>query len=310
MELSILPETYSYTLSLKMITKLPIIYFKKTGNFVVEDRLSKYDKAYPFETLKEFNNLVLKHKQNYFYTIKPVIYFNEFWNEYFDYKPMKNIVVINSKLIVSQNKFNYVNKRSIYTFEERLEQTINTIKSIKKYIQNPYIIIFDNSELDEKHILIIKNMVDKFINIYNNDLCNYYTNECIYKAYGELSQLNLICEELKKINLNVNNVFKISGRYCINDTFKYFIYNNNNNIFKLNNNVINRKYYYTSFYKIKDVNEFINVIQNTFNYIKSSNIYDNIDLEVFLPLKFNDIKLINNLGITENIGVWNQINDI
>ena len=82
-ELSIWPETYSYTLTLKMITKLPIIYFKKTGNFVVEDRLSKYDKAYPFETLEEFDKLIKLHKQNYLYTIKPVIYFNNFWDKYF-----------------------------------------------------------------------------------------------------------------------------------------------------------------------------------------------------------------------------------
>ena len=82
-ELSIWPETYSYTLTLKMITKLPIIYFKKTGNFVVEDRLSKYDKAFSFETLEEFDHLIKLHKQSYFYTIKPVIYFNHFWDEYF-----------------------------------------------------------------------------------------------------------------------------------------------------------------------------------------------------------------------------------
>jgi hypothetical protein len=82
-ELSICPETYSYTLTLKMITKLPIIYFKKTGQFVVEDRLSKYDKAYPFENLEEFDKLINLHKQDYFYTIKPVIYFNQFWNKYF-----------------------------------------------------------------------------------------------------------------------------------------------------------------------------------------------------------------------------------
>lgn len=85
-ELSIGPETYSYTLSLKMITKLPIVYFKKTGFFVVEDRLAKYDKAYPFETLDEFDVLIKLHKQNYFYTIKPTIYFNCFWDEYFGKK--------------------------------------------------------------------------------------------------------------------------------------------------------------------------------------------------------------------------------
>ena len=82
-ELSIWPEAYSYTLSLKMITKLPIIYYKKTRNYVIENRLSLYNKAYSFQTLEEFDRLIKEHKQDYFYTIKPVIYFNNFWDEYF-----------------------------------------------------------------------------------------------------------------------------------------------------------------------------------------------------------------------------------
>jgi hypothetical protein len=309
MELSIWPETYSYTLSLKMITKLPIIYFKKTGNFVVEDRLSKYDKAYPFETLEEFDKLIKLHKQNYFYTIKPVIYFNDFWDEYFNYVNEKNIVIINSKLITSNFTLSYVNKRSIYTFEERLEQTKQTIETIRKYIPCSYIVFFDNSILDDKYKIFINNNVDKFINITYDEKCNYYTNECEYKAYGELSQLYLLFKELK-INFNIKNIFKISGRYKINEKFKYFIYNNNNNIFKLNEDVKDRLYYYTSFYKINNINEFIDVIKTLFLEIQTCKKYDNIDLEVLLPIKFSNIKLIPELGITENIGVWKQIKDI
>jgi len=82
-ELSLWPETYSYTLTLSMITQLPIIYLKKPANFTVEDRLSHYNKAFPFTDLNQFDKLIDIHKQNYFYTIKPTIYFNDFWDEYF-----------------------------------------------------------------------------------------------------------------------------------------------------------------------------------------------------------------------------------
>ena len=310
-ELSIWPETYSYTLSLKMITDLPILYFKKTGNFVVEERLSHYGKAYSFQSFDEFDELIHLHKQNYFYTIKPIIYFNEFWDEYFAYNNNnKNVVLITSKIIVSSKKFSYINKRSIYTSEERLEQTLNTIKSIKKYIPNPYIILFDNSVMNETFNKMLNENVDKFINLINDEIINFYTNDCMYKAYGEISQLSVLVNELKNLNFEINNIFKISGRYTINNTFKYSIYNNNKNIFKLNNDVDDRMYFYTSFYKIKKREEFINIIEKLFNSIKNTNTYDNMDLEVFLPPEFSNKYLINNLGITENIAVWKQIKNI
>jgi hypothetical protein len=82
-ELSIWPETYSYTLSLAMITQLPILYLKKNNYCPVEDRLSKYDKAYSFSNITELDKLIHDKNQNYFYTIEPIIYFNDFWNSYF-----------------------------------------------------------------------------------------------------------------------------------------------------------------------------------------------------------------------------------
>ena len=49
---------------------------------------------------------------------------------------------------------------------------------------------------------------------------------------------------------NINHFFKISGRYFLNNTFDYNVYENNENIFKKNMNVCDRNYYYTSFYKL------------------------------------------------------------
>ena len=83
LELSIWPETYSYTLSLQMLINLPIIYFKKTGNFVIEERLSHYKKSHCFKNINEIEKIAYNNKQNWFYTIKPIIFFNSFWDEYF-----------------------------------------------------------------------------------------------------------------------------------------------------------------------------------------------------------------------------------
>jgi hypothetical protein len=308
LDLSLWTETYSYTLSLSMITRLPIIYLKKTGLYVIEDRLKKYN-SYPFTTMSQLNMLVLEHKQDYFYTIYPVVYFNSYWNECFHKTYDKNVVIISSKIIVSSNAFSYSDTRSIYTTKERYEQTLNTIKSIKKYIPNFYIIFIDNSILPELYCETIKNEVDVFINDTTNKQMNYYTNIGKYKAYGEISQLYNVLPILKKLNIKVNNIFKISGRYIINDKFRYTLYNNDKNIFKHNIKVTDRLYYYTSFYKIKHVEQFIKVIEKLYATILSSNIYDNMDLEVLLPVCY-DKTLVSNLGITQYIAVWNQIDKV
>ena len=82
-ETSICIETYSYTLSLAMITQLPIVYLYKNGETTVEQRLQDYKHAYPFRTIRECNDLIHEKKQDHFYTIDPTIHYTPFWDQYF-----------------------------------------------------------------------------------------------------------------------------------------------------------------------------------------------------------------------------------
>jgi hypothetical protein len=83
LECSLWQETYSYTLTLSMLTKLPILSFYKEYKYVINNRLSNYDKSYYFNDIKECVDLINTHKQEYLYTIEPVIYYNSFWDNYF-----------------------------------------------------------------------------------------------------------------------------------------------------------------------------------------------------------------------------------
>ena len=72
------PETYCYTLTLKMLTNLPIGYLKKPDYCVIMNRLSSYSNKYPFNTMNELYQLIeKKHSRGYFNTIDSDIYFNE-----------------------------------------------------------------------------------------------------------------------------------------------------------------------------------------------------------------------------------------
>jgi hypothetical protein len=227
----------------------------------------------------------------------------------------KNVIFITSKIYVSNVKFSYVNNRSIYTPEERYNQTIETIVSIRNNIPNSYIILFDNSIFEDKNYFnCLSNNVDKFINITNDEILNFYTDRYEYKAFSDISQqLSFYNHFFKFVDLrSVKNIFKISGRYLINSYFNFNDYENNNIIFKKNNDVKDRDYYYTCFYKLTP-----NIIHEYFDKLKmlldNKHLYENnfSDLEVILPkLLIHKIKPIQNLGITQRIAIFNTIENI
>jgi hypothetical protein len=85
-EASLWPETYSYTLTLVMLTQLPILYQKKPFPSVIENRLIGHKNKYEFDNidmLLKNPNLIRDRKQNHFYTIDGRIYSNSFWDSYF-----------------------------------------------------------------------------------------------------------------------------------------------------------------------------------------------------------------------------------
>jgi hypothetical protein len=317
-EASIWPETYSYSLTLMMKTQLPILSIKKSFELVIHDRLKKYDKFYQFENTTDCVSTTYKYKQNYFYTINPTLYFNSFWDSYFipkkekltKYKNNINIVLITSKIIVSDVPFSYSNTRSNYSTDVRFEQTLETIDSIKKNIPNCFIVLFDNSIFDNNLKYKLENCVDKFINIPDDDMLNYYTNKCEFKAFGDIyQQIKFFDTFLNLIDLsNVSNLFKISGRYLINEFFNYSTYDNNYSIMKKNELVLDRDYFFTSFYKISNLN-ITNYFNELKNVIKNKEKFEKQDCEVIVGKIMKDsdnLQITNTLGLTQRIAIFNE----
>jgi len=164
-------------LTIAMLTQLPILYLKKNGLSVVENRLSKYNKAYAFSTIGELNILVYRNHQNFFYTIEPVVYFNEWWDSYFITKKQK------TNKVISKNKFD-INIYCIYfpQFHEFTENNISfydgftditNLELLKahdkfKYIETPNLQEFDLQKITDYN-LNNKNIIQKQIDI----MCDY-----------------------------------------------------------------------------------------------------------------------------------------
>ena len=321
LELSLWPESYSFTLSLAMITQLPIIYHNKYFPCTIQRRLALYNNAHSFDNIDSINiNWLLSKKQSFFYLIKPKIYYPPFWDYYFksntDYLPFKqlnqeyNVVIITSKIYTSSKPFTYTASRSIYSPEERLKQTIETIKSIREKIPNSFIIIYDNSILSNDEYFSIVDRVECFINHHCDDIINNFTNNSPHKLFGEIAQTYKIIEYLNLYhkNMNIRNLFKITGRYVINEEFKYSDFDNDKILFKRNKDVEDRLYYFTCFYKISKnkIGLFRETITELFEDIKNDS-YEFEEWEVLLPnLLFNEFETIDTLGVTQRIAVWDD----
>lgn len=325
LEVSLWPESFSFTLSLAMITKLPIIYQNKFFTCTVQRRLSLYNKAYPFNNIDDLKiDWLTSLGENQFYLINPLIYYPPFWDYYFtdDKNHLKctilnkscNVVLVTSKIYTSKTPLSYAAHRSIYTPDERFEQTLTTIKSIRDKIPKSFIVLFDNSILTDYQFQTINNLVNVFINKHNDTIINELTNNSIHKAFGEISQTWKMLEYLSSYykNMKIKNIFKLTGRYKLNDNFNFNNYDNDDIIFKRNELVEDRAYYFTCFYKVGagKINLYYDTLRELFDDIQKNH-YEYEEWEVLLPtLLFNEFKTIKELGVTQDIAVWKDQSEI
>ena len=209
LELSILSETYSYTLTLSMLMQLPILFFKKNGACVVENRLSKYNKAYPFSTIKELNSLIMLKKQDYFYTIEPTVYFNDWWDNYFITKKHKRTD------LHAKNKFDInvyctyfpqfheiaENNVSFYPgFTDIINLSLLKEKFADRYIETPNLKEFSLDKITDYNLLN-KKIVQKQIDI----MCDYnISGLAIYYYWFSLNTITNKNEIMERV---VNHFF-------------------------------------------------------------------------------------------------------
>ena len=212
---------------------------------------------------------------------------------------MSNLVIITSIINTPNKPLSYSKTRSVFTRHERFEQTKDTIQSIKKYIPNNKIVLVECTDfsIDEKEYF--KNNCDIIINLIDN----FKEKNYIYssaKAAGEgimtISALRYIITN----NITCSNLFKISGRYYLNNQFNYSLFNNKNNIFKK----IDHTSLFTALYKVnyESIEHLYKFLLDNFNRMINAEGYEAI---------FNDIHhnviLYKNLIIIDQIGLSGRV---
>ena len=222
LETSIWPETYSYTLSLSIISRLPIISLKKKYDSVIANRLLSYKKKFFFETIPEFIELANKHQQNYFFTIEPTIYFNDFWDNYFITNKNKQINLKNFKYDIKPYfiyfpQFHSISENNI-TFYPNFTDTENlhllNQSKISYDIETPFLKELNINNIHEYN-LENKELLQKQIEIINDynfaGLAIYY----YWFSTNTITNKNMIMDKVvntffdDSINLHSKKVFFI-----------------------------------------------------------------------------------------------------
>lgn len=136
----------------------------------------------------------------------------------------------NTVLVTSAIYTNY----GIYNKDQRIEQTLATVLSAKKYIPNSTVILIDNSKEDiqqdtsaELEALIdavdyyIDNSSDPDIKHFHANVTNYDIGKNAMECLGMFKALNYIVTDQDIMNdiTASNRIFKLSGRYQVTDKF-------------------------------------------------------------------------------------------
>jgi len=215
---------------------------------------------------------------------------------------MSNLVLIPSIIKTPNSPLSYTNTRSVYSHQERYEQTKKTIQSVRDKIPNVKIFIVECSDLDHEQTTFFKTTSDYFINLYDNISLKNNIHS-ISKSLGEGTMTYYALEYILTNNIEFDNLFKITGRYSISDNFNYEHYNNNDIVIKYIEG--NKDNVFTSLYKLpkQAIVHFKDFLQNNFNEMIKC-----IGYEVLFAmfLKSFDVKNIEILGVSGNISVCGE----
>lgn len=107
-----------------------------------------------------------------------------------------------------------------FTPEERFNQTLRTLESIKEKIPNVKIVFIDNSTEPLKPEW--KWAIAKEVNVFHqfkHNICTRYFNNIGAKGTGEICLMEKAMELIREHKLIGKRIFKISGRYFLRDSF-------------------------------------------------------------------------------------------
>lgn len=209
---------------------------------------------------------------------------------------MKNLVLITSVIHTSSNPLSYTPCRSVFSPQERFLQTQKTIRSVREKIPDLKILLVECSILTEEEETYFRNHCDYFINVVNEPHMLEYTTG-VSKSLGEGSMTIKALEYIQQQGFVFENLFKITGRYYLNDYFQYEKFNNNRICFRHN---IGNESSNTCLYKLPQKLCFLlkPFLEKKMDEMKQCVQYEVLFLQYILEQDLKNVLEIDRLGIT------------
>jgi thymidylate synthase len=215
---------------------------------------------------------------------------------------MRNLVLITSVVNTPNKPLSYSNVRSVFSREERFEQTKKTIQSVKEKIPNHKIIIVECTDFTEEELNYFKKECDYVLNLWDRK----ELHDKIFgtsKALGEGTMTIQALQYMIKNKFEYKNLFKICGRYWLNNDFNYEIFDNSNIMFKKIRGNINN--IFTSFYKIpnNNINILLDFLIKTEIHMKNKIGYEVLFGHYLKHIKYDSVVFVNKIGYEGQVTV-------
>jgi len=205
-----------------------------------------------------------------------------------------NLCIITSVIHICNNPLSYTRVRSVFTITQRFEQLLRTINNIKDKIPNCKIALVEGSKLSNDEEKRLSSIIDYYVNYSNDeDICKNVDG--IYKGAGECKLLSKFMNEFDLSDYD--NLFKLSGRYYLNDNFIFQNFDSPNNIFRSYGEGVS-----TRLFKIYKTHfeEFKIALEKTYPIMLKGE-----SIEYVLHKYISNKKYINILGVEGNVAVDN-----
>lgn len=212
-----------------------------------------------------------------------------------------NIVfIIPSVIYFSDNPLSYSPVRSVFSPEERAEQTIKTIESIRSKVPNSKSILIEMG-LHEILPFNLHSLADSYIYLGKRRVVREAADSTS-KGHGEALGLLLANNSIR--SFPAQYYFKLSGRYYLDDNFNINQWLSRGDGFdakKYNDDCISTRLYgfSNSFY-----NSWRNSMKQGIPYLEAGEAMENV-----MPKTISSIRHIDPVGVSgilapHNVGVW------
>jgi hypothetical protein len=131
----------------------------------------------------------------------------------------RDVFFIPSVINTGNVPWSYYHIRSAHIPDKRYEQTLKTIQTIRDKVPNVFIILIECSDISPEMTDNLRSKVDHFVQAYTDENVRKVCIDGSAKGHGETVQSILAIEVIKTLTFPIKRIFKISGRYYLNELF-------------------------------------------------------------------------------------------